>query len=112
MLRAGTAILSIAFAAALTCRADLADDFHKIEGGLDDALLDSYSGTTVSTVDVAGLLDGLKPYIRGAEALQLVDVDKEVCPPLRKSARHVHESSIWQRWKCSGARKRAIFKEP
>ncbi len=76
LLRAVVAIFSIALAASLTCRVDLADDFHKIEGALDDALLDSYSGSTVSTVDVAGLLEGLKPYIRGAEALPLIDSDR------------------------------------
>ena len=78
MRRAILTIASIAFAAPLACRADLADDFHKIEGGLDDALLDTYSGTTVSTsaIDVAELLEGLKPYLRTAEALQLLDVDR------------------------------------
>ena len=78
MRRALVTLVSIAFAAPLACRADLADDFHKIEGGLDDALLDTYSGTTVSTstIDVAELLDGLKLYVRTAEALQLLDIDK------------------------------------
>ena len=65
MRRAIVTIVSIAFAAPLVCRADLADDFHKIEGGLDDALLDTYSGTTVST----SAIDACRA-VRGAEVVR------------------------------------------
>ena len=68
----------IAFTAALWSRADLATDFHEIEGGLDDALLDSYSGTgdSSSTIDVVKSLATLKPYVRSPEALALLEIDQ------------------------------------
>jgi hypothetical protein len=70
---------AIAFAVPLWCRADLGDDFHRIEGALDDALLDTYSGTTTSssTIDVVETLQGLKPYVRTPEALQLLGLGEE-----------------------------------
>ena len=79
MRRVILTIASIAFAVPLSCWADLADDFHRVEGALDDALLDTYSGTAVSTstIDVVGTLQGLKPYVRTAEALQLLDLAVE-----------------------------------
>jgi high-affinity iron transporter len=69
---------AIALAAVLSCRADLADSFHQIEGGLDEALLDTYAGTadSTSTIDVVKSLAGLKPYVRTSEALQLFDIDQ------------------------------------
>ena len=72
-------IAAIAFAAPLACLGDLADDFHNVEGGLDDALLDTYSETAVPTsaIDVARPFDGLKPYLRTPEALQLLDIEGE-----------------------------------
>jgi hypothetical protein len=69
---------AFAFTAALSSRADLATAFHEIEGGLDEALLDSYSGTEdpSSTVEVAKSLATLKPYVRDPEALALLEIDK------------------------------------
>ena len=63
----------------LWCQADLADDFHRIDGALDDALLDTYSGTTASTstIDVVETLKGLKPYVHTPEALKLLEMDGE-----------------------------------
>jgi hypothetical protein len=79
MSRVILTIASFAFAVPLWCRADLADDFHRIEGALDDALLDTYSGTaaSTSTIDVVHTLQGLKPYVRTPEALQLLDIGVE-----------------------------------
>ena len=79
MRRVILTIASIAFAVPLPSRADLADDFHRVEGALDDALLDTYSGTAVSTstIDVVGTLQGLKPYVRTVEALRLLDLALE-----------------------------------
>jgi hypothetical protein len=72
-------IAAIAFAVPLWCRADLEDDFHRIEGALDDALLDTYSGTTASSsaIDVVETLQGLKPYVHSPEALQLLGLSGE-----------------------------------
>jgi len=69
---------AIAFTAALSSRADLATAFHEIEGGLDEGLLDTYSGTgdSSSTIDVLQSLGTLKPYVRTAEALALLEIDK------------------------------------
>ena len=46
MKRVTLTLAAVAFTVPLWCRADLADDFHRIDGALDDALLDTYSGTT------------------------------------------------------------------
>jgi high-affinity iron transporter len=69
-------IASIAFAVPLWCRAELSDDFHRIEGALDDALLDTYSGTATSTttIDIVETLQGLKAYVHTPEALQLLSL--------------------------------------
>jgi high-affinity iron transporter len=69
---------AFAFTAALSSRADLATAFHEIEGGLDEALRDSYSGTgdSSSTIEVAKSLATLKPYVRDPEALALLEIDK------------------------------------
>ena len=76
MRRVTLAIASIAFVVPLWCRAELSDDFHRIEGALDDALLDSYSGmtTSASTIDIVETLQGLKPYVHTPEALQLLSL--------------------------------------
>ncbi len=45
MKRVTLTLAAVAFTVPLWCRADLADDFHRIDGALDDALLgDTYSG--------------------------------------------------------------------
>ena len=82
MTRMMAAMTAIAFAVPLWCRGDLADDFHRIAGALDDALLDTYSGTTgsPSAIDVVETLRGLKPYVLSPEALKLLEMSGERSP--------------------------------
>jgi high-affinity iron transporter len=76
--RSGGLIFALSFfVAPLACRADLGDDFHKIQQELDDALLDAYADTPTPTpaTPVTQILSELKSYVQEPEALKLLQID-------------------------------------